>query len=305
MDSPAGVIVKLTLVALIWGGSFIAGRVTALEMSAPAAALWRYLVATIMLVAILLLRERSWPRLSSRQWIGVVLLGLTGVVAYNLCFIYGLETVQASRGSLILALNPAATMIGAALFLHEPLTLTKTSGIGLAFLGVAVELSGGNPLTLLHGGAGAGEIALFGSAISWAAYTLIAKRITVNVSPLAITTYAAFAGTVMLAIISSVQGNLLVVPKVSFGAWTSLAYMGSFGTAVAFVWFLEGVQRLGSARAAVFINLVPVAAIALGALLLDERITVPMIIGAAMVITGVWILNRPAPLVPARAPNPS
>jgi drug/metabolite transporter (DMT)-like permease len=81
--------------------------------------------------------------------------------------------------------------------------------------------------------------------------------------------------------------------------------MGSFGTAVAFVWFLEGVQRLGPARAAVFINLVPVAAIALGALLLDEPITVPTIVGAAMVITGVWILNRPTPLVSARAPNPS
>jgi drug/metabolite transporter (DMT)-like permease len=305
MDSPAGVIVKLTLVALIWGGSFIAGRVTALEMSAPTAALWRYLVATIMLVAILLLRERGWPRLSSRQWIGVAFLGLTGVVAYNLCFIYGLETVQASRGSLILSLNPAATMIGAALFLHEPLTLTKASGIGLAFLGVAVELSGGNPLALLRGGAGPGEIALFGSAISWAAYTLIAKRITVNVSPLAITTYAAFAGTLMLAIVSLARGDLLVVPKASLAAWTSLVYMGSLGTAVAFVWFLEGVQRLGPARAAVFINLVPIAAIALGALLLDERITVPMVVGAAMVITGVWILNRPTALVPARAPNPS
>jgi drug/metabolite transporter (DMT)-like permease len=304
MDSPAGVIVKLTLVALIWGGSFIAGRVTALEMSAPTAALWRYLVATIMLVAILLLRERSWPRLSPRQWIGVMLLGLTGVVAYNLCFIYGLETVQASRGSLILSLNPAATMIGAALFLHEPLTLTKTSGIGLAFLGVAVELSGGNPLALLRGGAGAGEVALFGCAISWSAYTLIARRITVNVSPLAITTYAALVGTVMLAIVSFARGEL-GVPKASFAAWTSLVYMGSLGTAVAFVWFLEGVQRLGPARAAVFINLVPVAAIALGALLLGERITVPMIVGAAMVITGVWILNRPTALVSARAPNPS
>ncbi|HEY2816447.1 MAG TPA: DMT family transporter [Casimicrobiaceae bacterium] len=304
MDSPAGVIVKLALVALIWGGSFIAGRITALEMSAPTAALWRYLVATIMLVAILLLRERGWPRLSSWQWIGVVLLGLTGVVAYNLCFIYGLATVQASRGSLILSLNPAATMIGAALLLHEPLTLTKAGGIGLAFLGVAVELSGGNPLALLRGGAGAGEIAIFGCAISWSAYTLVARRITVNVSPLAITTYAALVGTVMLAIVSFAHGDL-GIPKASFAAWTSLAYMGSFGTAVAFVWFLEGVQRLGPARAAVFINLVPVAAIALGALLLDEPITVPTIVGAAMVITGVWILNRPTPLVSARAPNPS
>ena len=226
MRSPIALIVKLTLVALIWGGSFIAGRVTALEMSAPTAALWRYLVATIVLVAILFVREKNWPRLSSRQWIGVMFLGITGVVAYNLFFIYGLATVQASRGSLILALNPAATMIGAALFLHEPLTLTKAGGIGLAFFGVAIELSGGNPVALMQGGAGVGEIALFGSAIAWAAYTLIARRITVNVSPLAITTYAAVAGTAMLAIVSLARGDL-VVPKASLAAWASLVYMRS------------------------------------------------------------------------------
>jgi drug/metabolite transporter (DMT)-like permease len=212
--------------------------------------------------------------------------------------------VQASRGSLILSLNPAATMIGAALFLHEPLTLAKAGGIGLAFLGVAVELSGGKPLALMQGGAGVGEIALFGCAIAWSAYTLIARRITVNATPLAITTYAAVVGTAMLATVSFVHGDL-VVPNASLAAWTSLVYMGSFGTALAFVWFLEGVQRLGPARAAVFINLVPIAAIALGALLLGERITVPTIVGAAMVITGVWILNRPAALAAAPAPRAS
>lgn len=304
MDTPIGVIVKLTLVALIWGGSFIAGRVTALEMSAPTAAFWRYLVATILLVAILLVREKSWTRLSLRQWIGVLFLGITGVGAYNLCFIYGLETVQASRGSLIMALNPAATMIGAALFLHEPLTLAKAAGIGIAFLGVAVELSGGNPAALMQGGAGIGEVALFGCVIAWSAYTLIARRITVNVSPLAITTYAAVVGTAMLAIVSFARGDL-VVPNASVAAWTSLVYMGSFGTALAFVWFLEGVQRLGPARAAVFINLVPIAAIALGVLLLHERITLSTIVGAALVITGVWILNRPGTVAPAAEPRMS
>jgi len=181
---------KLTLVAVIWGGTFIAGRVAAPEMSATTAALWRYVVASIALVAMLLLREGSFPRLASAQWVRVTLLGLTGVAGYNLCFMAGLETVAASRGSLIIALNPAATLLGAALFLHEPLTAAKLAGMAVALLGVAIELSGGNPLRLFDGGAGVGELLLFGCVLAGAAYTLIGKRLT-GITPLAITTYAA------------------------------------------------------------------------------------------------------------------
>ena len=291
--------VKLTLVAIIWGGTFIAGRVAAPEMSATTAALWRYVVASIALVAMLLLREGSFPRLASAQWVRVTLLGLTGVAGYNLCFMAGLETVAASRGSLIIALNPAATLLGAALFLHEPLTAAKLAGMAVALLGVAIELSGGNPLRLFDGGAGVGELLLFGCVLAWAAYTLIGKRLT-GITPLAITTYAALIGTAILAAAVAVRGDL-GLPHASAKAWLALIYMGTIGTAIAFVWFLEGVQTLGPARAAIFVNLVPVAAITLGVLLLGERITVAMLAGGALVVAGVFMINRPAATTPAPA----
>ena len=290
--------VKLTLVAVIWGGTFIAGRVAAPEMPAATAALWRYVVASVALVAMLLLREGRFPRLEPGQWVRVALLGLTGVAGYNLCFMAG-ETVAASRGSLIIALNPAATLLGAALFLHEPLTAAKVGGMIVALLGVAVELSGGNPLRLFDGGVGVGELLLFGCVLSWAAYTLVGKRLT-GITPLAITTYAALIGTAILAAAVAVRGEL-GLPHISGKAWLALIYMGTVGTAIAFVWFLEGVQQLGPARAAIFVNLVPVAAITLGVLLLGERITVSMLAGAALVVAGVFIINRPAASTPAPA----
>jgi drug/metabolite transporter (DMT)-like permease len=72
-----------------------------------------------------------------------------------------------------------------------------------------------------------------------------------------------------------------------------LAFLGAFGTAVAFVWFNDGVRRLGAARAPVFINLVPVFAVAFGALLLGERIDASMVAGGALVLAGVYTLNAP------------
>jgi drug/metabolite transporter (DMT)-like permease len=242
-------------------------------------------------------KEGGLPKLDQRQWLLVALLGVTGVAAYNYLFMVGLETVPASRGSLIMALNPAATMIGAALFLREPITAAKVIGTILALVGVAIELGGGNPFSLLEGGIGKGEIALFGCVVGWSAYTLIGKKIA-GVTPLAATTYAALLGTVMLAAVAFVTGQL-DVPHASTRAWIALVYMGTLGTALAFVWFLEGVKTLGPARAAIFVNLVPVAAITLAVLLLGEKLTPAIVIGAVLVIAGVWIINRPTTAAPA------
>ena len=245
---------------MLWGGTFIAGRVAAVEMAAPTAALWRYVIATVILVAASFAFEHGLPRLSRAQWVGVSLLGLTGVAISNLCFMFGMQTVPASRGSLIIATVPAATLLGGALFLHESLTLRRVAGVMIALLGVAIELGHGNPLVLFDGHAGIGEAALFGGVIAWAAYTLIGKRLLADMSPLAATTYAALTGTAMLGAVCLLKG---------------------------------GVRTIGPARSMVFVNLVPIFAIALAMLLLGERIELSMVVGAVFVIAGVFIINRP------------
>jgi drug/metabolite transporter (DMT)-like permease len=296
----ASVYAKLTLVAIVWGASFIAGRIVSAEMDAVTAALWRYIVAATTLVAVALLLEHGLPRLTAQQWLGVVVLGILGVAMYNLCFMYGLQTVPASRASLIIALNPAATLIGGALFLHEPLSRSRVLGIALALLGVTVELSGGNPMNLFERGPLLGELAMFGCVVSWAAYTLLGKRMLgEGVSSLAATTYAALAGTLLLVAINAVTGNLHV-PQASPKAWWCIAFIGVFSTALAYVWFYDGVRAIGPAPTAVFINLVPVVAIALGVLALGEKLVPSMAIGAALVVSGVFIINRAPVASPVR-----
>ncbi len=279
-------------VALIWGGSFIAARVVAVEMAAPTAALWRYLIATTALLGLSFALERGLPRLARAQIVGVCLLGATGVVLYNVLFMFGMQSVTASRGSLIIATIPVATLLGGAMFLHEHLTLRRGVGIVLALLGVAVELGHGNPFVLFQGHAGIGEAALFGCVLSWAAYTLLGKGLLKELSPLAATTYAAIVGTAMLAMIGLATGDL-VVPAATLRGWAGLAFLGLFGTALAYIWFYDGVQTIGPARSAVFVNLVPIAAIALAVLLLGEPLERSMIVGGSLVVAGVFVINWP------------
>ena len=300
--SRTGVYIKLALVAAIWGSTFVAGRVVSAEMSAPFAALGRFLIATVTLLLLLLVIERGFPKLSARQWLLFVLLGAIGVAAYALLYMYALQTVTASRGSLIMALIPAGTLLGGAMFLHEPLTRPRILGVALALLGVAVDLGNGNPLALVTDPIGRGEVAMFGCVVAWTGYTLLGKRVMGGgISPLAATTCSALTGTAILAVVCAFAGDL-ALPLASWKGWLALAFMGVLGTALAYVWFYDGVKVIGPARTAVFINLVPVVAITLGVLLLGEELHASMIIGAALVITGVWIINRsPAPAVPANA----
>ena len=95
---------KLVLVALIWGGTFIAGASLARGRAGVggAVALRGRRVAVVVATAC----SRAGCPVTARQWLGVSLLGATGVAAYNLCFMIGLQTVPASRASLIVALNP-------------------------------------------------------------------------------------------------------------------------------------------------------------------------------------------------------
>jgi drug/metabolite transporter (DMT)-like permease len=284
---------KLTAVALVWGGSFIAARIVAQEMPTFTAALWRYVIATAALVALSFLLERGLPRLTRAQAVGICLLGVTGVVLYNVLFLYGMQSVPASRGSLIVALIPAATLLGGALFLHEPLTWRKCAGIAIALLGVAVELGHGNPLMMFETHAGVGEAALFGGVIAWAAYTLLGRRLLTELSPLAATTYAALVGTVLLAVVSVVTGDF-EVPAANQRGWLGLLFLGLVGTALAYIWFYDGVHAIGPARTSVFVNLVPIFAITFAVLLLNEPLLPSMIVGAALVVSGVFIINWPA-----------
>ncbi|MEN8211601.1 MAG: DMT family transporter, partial [Thermodesulfobacteriota bacterium] len=73
--------------------------------------------------------------------------------------------------------------------------------------------------------------------------------------------------------------------------WASLFYLGFFGTALGFSWYYAGIKKIGPMKAAVFINFVPISAIILAFFILKEPLTISLIIGAILVIAGVYLSN--------------
>ena len=180
------------------------------------------------------------------------------------------------------------------MFLREHLTRNKVLGIALALIGVAVVLGHGNPLHLVSGGIGIGEIVMFGCPLSWAANTLIARRmLPAHVADRLDDVVGAHRHR--HARRSSPRSPARCVPEgVSWRAWAAIVFIAHLR---------NGDRRsccsttacaaIGAARTSVFINLVPVFAVALGVLLLGEPLEASMLVGGALVIGGIFLLNRP------------
>ena len=280
---------KLLTVALFWGATWVAGRIAVGEVSPLAVASWRFLLAAMVLGA-LLIRKEGWPRWSRHDLLGIFGLGVSGIFLYNLCFLYGLQHIEAGRGALVVALTPVAIAVADVLFFGAAMTLRRAVGIAIALAGCLLVVTRGK-FELLLGGVGVGELLILGCVVLWTAYTFIGRSVGQRLSPLSATFGASLAGWLMLTLAALIDGSLFAASNLTADGALSIAFLGILGTAVAFTWYAEAVGELGATRTGMFINLVPLFAVLLGALILHERLTAATLFGGALIVAGVVTLN--------------
>ncbi len=288
------VYIKLLLTAIFWGGTFIAGRQVAQDQNLGpfSIAFLRFALASVLLLSLTWLKEGHLPRISIGQAVLVILLGMTGVFTYNALFFKSLSLIEASRASLIVATCPAFIALASALVLREKFAPLQALGIPLSIFGAAVVISKGSLAQVMTGGVGRGELFILGSVLSWAAYSLLGKVVMQRLSPLVAVSYSSLAGALALAIPALREGLTQTVGHISPLDWTSIAYLAICGTVIGFVWFYEGVRLIGTTRAGLFINFVPISAVILAFAILREPITWSLGVGAVLVLSGVYLTNR-------------
>ena len=286
---------KLIVVALLWGGTFVAGRLLAGSLSPLMAAIGRFSLAAVILILLTIKTEGKLTKLSLKQAVITFALGLTGIFTYNLCFFSALSEMPASRTALFVAFNPIATALLLAILYKEKLSLQKLLGISIAVLGALTVISNGHLLSVYQDISqtfGRGELAMLCAVLSWAAYTVVGRKALFGLSPLVSTTYAAIWGLVLLLAVWLFNPNAHMINTLSWQSSAAIGYLAIFGTVIPFVWYYQGIKKIGAAQTAVFTNFVPIFGVLLGALLLNEQISHSMLLGGALVITGVILTNR-------------
>jgi len=285
---------KLLLTAFFWGGTFIAGRILAGSVGPYSAAFLRFLVASVFLVLFTFKVEGRVPKLTPKTIFGVVLLGMTGVFSYNVFFFKGLNLIEAGRAAIVIANNPVFITLLSALLFGERLTVIKGAGVLLSVTGALVVITRGDLAAVAGGGIGKGELMIFGCVASWVAYSLIGKKVMTDLSPLSAVACSALIGAAALLPAALFEGLAADAPAYRPVDWIALFYLGFFGTVLGFVWYYQGIQRIGPARASLFINFVPISAVILAFLVLGEPLTPSLAAGALLVCTGVYLTNRKA-----------
>ncbi len=286
--------ILLLLTMAAWGGTFVAGRLVAMDSAPLTGAFWRFVLAAVVLIPLTLRREgRLVPRgLPFRDGALLALLGLTGMFGYNYFFIKGLGLTEAGRASVIVAINPSMTYLGLALFFKERITPFGALGFSCALAGAAVTVTHGSPWNVFSGQTGLGDVLIFGCVLCWASYSLLGKMALERLSPLMSTTWACIFGLLFLGPAACLESGPLAFLAFSPVTWLSLAFLGTLGTALGFTLYYLGIMRLGAGRAAVFINLVPVFGIVSGWLILNETLDWSLAAGLILVLSGIRLIQR-------------
>lgn len=288
-----GIHVRLVLTMMFWGGTFVAGRILVQDVHPMTAASLRFVLASAMLLTAILIRDRSLPSLRWKQWGAMVLLGLTGVFSYNVFFFTGLQTVEAGRASMIIAANPVVTTLLAIFFFGERVSLLRGLGMALSVFGAIVVISKGHPTLLFQGNVGGiGELCIVGSVLSWSVYTLVGKRMLQDLEPLIAVAYSCSIGAIILTVTAWYGGHLSEIKDLAVVDGLCLFYFAFFGTTIGFIWFYDGVKKLGAGRAVMYVNLVPVSGIILGILILGEKLSSSLFVGGLLVFIGLYLINR-------------
>jgi drug/metabolite transporter (DMT)-like permease len=274
--------------SLAWGSTGVATR-AALNDGIPPITLTtiRAVIATVVLVAVMVATRRPMKPAPSIHRLGWMM------AVFNLSLPFALTTFAfryASAGfvGFIIALIPLATALLAHYLLpDEPMHLPKILALTIALMGVALLLLSGDS-GLAEGGRPLLAAALTTGAVISIAYAgVYAKRVSDSYDPIALTTLQFGLGAVLLIVAMLISEG--VPTAISTWGWVLMGYLSTFGAIVPFVLYYWILRHVTSTRAATIGYLVPLVALGLGIVLLDEQLQLGLAVGGLLILIGVML----------------
>jgi drug/metabolite transporter (DMT)-like permease len=211
----------VTISAFFWGANFLLGGYVINDIPPLWAAAMRFVLGAALMFAIAgVKRENLIAPL--RKHIGIyVMLGVVGIVAFNLFFFYALRYTSANNGALIMATNPLFTTLLAVLILGERPSVRHLIALPIALAGVAVVVTQGKMSSLLALQLSIGDVLMLCADIFFALYNVLCRRYMPHASPLVNTTWIMTAGAVVL--LSIALGSGAHLPPIGINAGISMA----------------------------------------------------------------------------------
>lgn len=286
----AGDVARLVSLAAIWGTSFVFTRVVAAPLGAWWTSAGRVAIAGIVLAA--WFASVQGDAALRKHWRAYLFTGAISSALPFLLYAYAALTLPASYLVILNALTPLWAALLASVWLRERLTGRKLAGIALGIAGVSLVSRAG--MLAIDGPVLLAVVASVGATLAYAIGGVWIKRHGTALEPRAVAAWSQVSAAAVLlppAVVSGMPPGP-VTPLVT----VNLLGLGILCTGLAYLLYFRLIRDLGPTRALTVTFLMPAFGMVLGAVLLGEAITLPMLGGAALVTLGTWlVLRSPAP----------
>ncbi len=260
-------------------------------------AMARWMIALLLCLPFALpLWRTHWPQIKT-HWRLLTLLGVLGVGCYNTFAYLALQYTTAINATLLNTLIPIATMLLAAVMVHEPLSGRKGVGIALALLGVGTVITRGDGTLLAQLEFNRGDLWMLAAVFSWALYTVLLRRRPAGIDPLVqLLFYIAVGIVVLIPFTLWEHYGLGKVPTLSLTTLLVMAYTGLFPGFLGYIFYNAAVAVVGASTGSLFLYAMPVLAALLSILFLGESPQWYHAMGFVLVFAGILItLPRTSP----------
>lgn len=270
------------LVAVLWGLSFLSIKVAVASLPPMTLAAARFIVACAVLPLVSLLARESL-HVAMADIPVLVLGGILGVTLYFYFENNGILLLSASESSIIVGTIPVVSVIAERIFLGTRLPARVYAGSLLSFAGVALMVAGPSRGTssLL------GYLYMSGAVAVWVAYTFATRTVSLRYGRLCVTFWQSLFGLLGCLPFALLESAAWRTPGT--GTWLHVLYLGLICSAAGYWLYMAAIDHLGVGKASLFVNLIPVVAVAAAYVFLGDRLGGLQLAGGAIALVGVFM----------------
>ncbi len=282
-------LLALAAVCFLWGTTWVASKEGTRHIPALQLAGMRQLAAGILYVCFFLYKRAPLPR--GREWRPILLLSFLNFVMSNGLSTWGVKYISAGLGSIMGAIFPLWLVVIGFFTQKEKMPRAAIAGLLLGFVGVCIifydhlqdflipDFRFGIMLSLV-------------ATWTWAFATLYTKQQAARFNPYYSLGIQMLLSGLLLTAFTQATGWSIPLASIPTRAWMVMGYLVFFGSVLSFIAYLYALQHLPTEQASIYAYVNPVVALLCGALLFDERITLYILVGGAVTLLGVWLVNR-------------
>lgn len=286
-------ITALVVLSVLWGGSFFLFEILLEHWSPFTIVTLRVAIAAIILWIVVICKGVAIPQ-TQIAWFALVILGLLNNAIPFTLIVWGQTHITSGLSSILNATTPFFTVIVAGLLLSdERMSLQKIIGVLFGIIGTAIMIGPDVIISGLRSASVIGQIAVLGAALSYALAGVWARKFkTMGISPLTVAAgQTTSAAILLLPFALLIDAPLSLIVNADTVYWVAMIALALFSTALAYILYFRLIASAGATNAALVTFLIPISAIALGTVFLNEPFELLQALGMAVIMIGLFVID--------------